>query len=304
MDFKIPEGLPGMNIKKWLKDPSELGSCKLKTSKPTWKAEIELTRQAIQKINSLSPKPKFFMICGDMLDAYPFEKSSIPFYNGNDRVIRDLQYKDFVQVFKELDPEIKLVFACGNHDIGDIPTSQSVEQYRNQFGIDYFAFWVGGVKFVVLNSQYFYSSDALPEEHEKHLDFVNKIADPTAKYIVIFQHIPFFAKDPDEDDTFHSIRKERRLKLLELLWNAGVRYVFCGHHHKNGGGKYKDLEQVVTSAIGAPWGKDPSGFRLVQVGPLDITHKYIKLRETTDCLEFAKYEKSSAQTDNGNVIEK
>ncbi|CAL8124015.1 unnamed protein product [Orchesella dallaii] len=326
MDFKIPEGLPGMNIEKWLKDPSEriwsgpftfvqgadpqlgmIGSCKLKTCKPTWKAEIELTRQAIQKINTMSPKPKFFIVCGDMLDAYPFEKPFIPYYNGNDRIVRDLQYRDFVNVLQELDSEIKLVFACGNHDIGDIPTKQSIEIYRNQFGPDYFTFWVSGVKFVVLNSQYFYSPDAVPDETEKHLEFMNKIADPAAKFIVVFQHIPFFSKYPEEEDTFNSIPKERRLKLLEQLWNAGVRYMFCGHHHKNGGGTYKDLEQVVTSAMGAPWGEDPSGIRLVNVGPLDITHEYIKLRNTTDCQEFAKYEindQTEGQLDTDvNIIE-
>lgn len=134
----------------------------------------------------MNPKPKFFVICGDMLDALPFEKSLVKYYNNNDIVQRDRQYQDFVKVFKEMDPEIKLIFVCGNHDVGDVPTKETLEKYRNEFGPDYFTFWVGGVKFVVLNSQYFFSPEAVPEETEKHLRFMEeKIADPKAKHIGI-----------------------------------------------------------------------------------------------------------------------
>jgi hypothetical protein len=88
-----------------------------------------------------------------------------------------------VKVFKEIDPAVKLVCVCGNHDIGDIPTSQSLNVYRNQFGSDVFSFWVGGVKFVVLNSQYFEAPTALPEETSKQLAFMDTIGDPSAQHI-------------------------------------------------------------------------------------------------------------------------
>ncbi len=38
---------------------------------PDTKFEIELTRKAIQLANSLEPKPKFFVVCGDLVDAWP-----------------------------------------------------------------------------------------------------------------------------------------------------------------------------------------------------------------------------------------
>jgi hypothetical protein len=61
---------------------------------------------------------------------------------------------------------------------------------------------------------------------------------------------------------------------------TGVKYIFCGHYHRNAGGFYKDLELIVTSAIGASLGKDPSGFRIVNVMEDKISHKYIPFRNS------------------------
>lgn len=57
----------------------------------------------------------------------------------------------------------------------------------------------------------------------------------------------------------------------------GVRVIFCGHYHRNAGGFYKDMELVVTSAIGAQIGSDPHGIRVVKVTEHAVTHKYYGL---------------------------
>ena len=56
----------------------------------------------------MNPKPKFFVICGDLVDAMPSEVE-----------LRKKQVYDLKFVLRELDPEIKLVCVCGNHDVGD-----------------------------------------------------------------------------------------------------------------------------------------------------------------------------------------
>ena len=38
---------------------------------PGWQKEIVLTKLAVKKINAMKPKPKFFVICGDLCHAYP-----------------------------------------------------------------------------------------------------------------------------------------------------------------------------------------------------------------------------------------
>jgi len=39
---------------------------------------------------------------------------------------------------------------CGNHDIGDSPTQESLQKYRSNFGEDFYSFWVGGKLFSCL----------------------------------------------------------------------------------------------------------------------------------------------------------
>lgn len=36
-----------------------------------WGQEIRLTEQAVEAINKLNPKPKFFVLCGDLVHAMP-----------------------------------------------------------------------------------------------------------------------------------------------------------------------------------------------------------------------------------------
>jgi len=107
-------------------------------------------------------------------------------------------------------------------------------------------------------------------------------------FAVLFMHIPFFVEGPEEEDFYFNVPKERRLRLLEKLYASGVRYIFCGHYHRNAGGHYKKLELVVTSAIGAPLGENPSGYRIVNVGEDKILHEYITVRDSTDFSTFDK----------------
>lgn len=60
-----------------------------------------------------------------------------------------------------------------------------------------------------------------------------------------------------------------------MLIHAGARYIFCGHYHGNCGGFYKDMEQIVTTAVGAPLRNDPSGFRVVNVFEDRISHEFV-----------------------------
>lgn len=54
-----------------------------KKKDPKWDKEIILTTEAIRKINCLNPKPRFFVICGDMLDAFPYRGEYTEYCNHN-----------------------------------------------------------------------------------------------------------------------------------------------------------------------------------------------------------------------------
>ncbi|XP_035210053.1 serine/threonine-protein phosphatase CPPED1-like, partial [Stegodyphus dumicola] len=183
--------------------------------KPAWNKEIELAKRAIKAVNAMSPRPRFFIICGDLVDAMP----GTEYCNAQD--------KDFIHIFKKLHPDIPLVCVCGNHDIDNVPTSATVQNYRDRFGDDYFTFYCDGVMFIVLNSQFF-----------------------------------------------------------ECPYLVNVKAIFCSHYHRNAGGFYKDMEVVVTSAIGCQLGFDESGFRIVKLGENSIDHKYYVFEDVPKIITF------------------
>lgn len=210
----------------------------LKKTEPKWDEEIRLSELAIEAINRMTPRPKFLAICGDLIDARP----------GTDNQLK--QVVDFKRVFSKLDPNIPLICVCGNHDIGEQPTTGTVRQYRKTFGDDYFHFVTNGVLFIVINSQ-FYKHRAnvvdYAEEQDKWIEqMISKAKD--YKYAFVFQHIPWFLQQPDEDDDWANVHKENgRLEWLERFRKAGVNKIMCGHYHRNAGGWYHNLEVVVTS---------------------------------------------------------
>ncbi|XP_031568956.1 serine/threonine-protein phosphatase CPPED1-like [Actinia tenebrosa] len=245
----------------------------------SWQKEVELTKKAIIAANILTPKPRFFIVCGDLVNAFPWHK-----YN-------DPQVEDFKKVFEELDPSIPLVCVCGNHDVGDTPTQQSVHKYRSNFGDDYFTFWVGGVFFIVINSQYFKDGSQVSDIQQKQeqwfdeqLELAKKL--PT-KHTVIFQHIPWFLYNIDEPDQYFNIDLQIRKQMIKKIRDAGIRYVFAGHYHRNAGGFDGDLEMVVTSAIGLQIKNDKdSGLRIVRVLEDKICHEYYELDKIPATVEL------------------
>lgn len=72
------------------------------------------------------------------------------------------QIRDFKRIYGQLHPDIRPVCVCGNHDVGDVPTGAAIEAYRQDFGDEYFSFWVQGCKFLVINSQLYHDSSLVP----------------------------------------------------------------------------------------------------------------------------------------------
>ncbi|XP_068162356.1 serine/threonine-protein phosphatase CPPED1 [Antennarius striatus] len=241
-----------------------------------WSEEVELTKQAVEAVNQLRPRPRFMVLCGDLVHAMP----DMPF--------REAQERDLKVALKETDPSIPLVFVSGNHDLGNTPTPRTVEQYCSAWGNDYFSFWVGGVFCLVLNSQLFYDSSACPQLKEaqdkwleEQLSRATSSKEPKPKHILVFQHIPLYLKNPDEEDDYFNMQKAVRLNLLDRFKKAGVKAVFSGHYHRNAGGCHGGLDMVVSSAIGCQLGEDPHGVRVVIVTADDVVHRYHSLEQLT-----------------------
>ena len=242
-----------------------------------WEEEIVLIEKMIQTVNQMTPKPKFLIVCGDMVNAFPGDEH------------REAQYNDHKRLFDKLDKDIPLVCVCGNHDVGDTPTPDTIAKYRKDFGPDYFTFVVNDVLMIVINSQYYADRSQVPELAREHDQWLEETLASVKKHkhAIIFQHIPWFISDPEGERTvivmdngyhvYFDMEIEMRRRMLNKLYDAGIRSVFCGHYHRNAGGHFKDMQQVVTSAVGAQLGTDKSGFRIVTVTEGSIQHKYYDL---------------------------
>jgi len=207
-------------------------------------------------------KPAFVAITGDLIND-----------SGDAR-----QAAEYKRIAAKLDPKIRLFSLPGNHDVGNEPTPDSLAQYRERFGPDYYTFRAGDIAGFVLNSNLEKGAEKVPEEAARMEAWLSaelaKAKQEGVKHLIVFQHIPFFLKDPGEADQYFNIPREVRLRYLKLLHEYGVKQVFAGHYHRNEEGRDGELDMVTSGPVGKPLEGAKSGIRIVTVSPAGVTHKY------------------------------
>lgn len=225
---------------------------------------------AIATANRL--KPAFVVITGDLINK-----------SGD-----AAQTAEYHRIASKLDRSIKLYSVPGNHDVGNEPTAETLASYREHFGPDYYTFRSGEIAAIVLNSNLEKAPEKVPAEAAKmEAWFAAELAKASksgAKYVVVFQHIPFFLSTPDEDDQYFNIPKVARARYLKLMHQYGVRWVFAGHLHHNSEGRDGDLDMVSTGPVGMPLDGAKSGMRIATAGPNGITQKFYDFGELPDQL--------------------
>uniref|UniRef100_A0A8C6S8U8 Calcineurin-like phosphoesterase domain containing 1 n=1 Tax=Neogobius melanostomus TaxID=47308 RepID=A0A8C6S8U8_9GOBI len=211
-------------------------------------------QRAVEAVNRLQPRPRFMVLCGDLVHAMP----GSPFREEQERALKT--------ALKGTDSSIPLVFVSGNHDLDD-----------------YFSFWVGGVLCLVLNSQLFFDASACPQLKEAQETWLeeqlSRATEQKPKHVLVFQHIPLYLKTPNEDDNYFNLQGAVRQQLMDRFKRAGVKAVFSGHYHRNAGGCHDGLDMVVSSAIGCQLGEDAHGLRVVAVTERGIVHRYFSLEQ-------------------------
>ena len=266
-----------------------------------WDRELSLVDRAITTINCLHNKPKFVVICGDMVDAEP----------GNPD--RTNQISDLKSALVKISPDIPIFVVPGNHDLGNSPSSADIYDYKTHWGDDYFTFCCGNVKNIVVNSQLYFDSSQCQEEALVQDIWLNselsvQKTQDVQKIIVFqviflfgiviiftssaFQHIPPFKKSYDEKDGYFNLPKSIRGDLLHRYYKAGVRHIFSGHLHFNSYCQWRPqscdqnespLEIISSTAVGLQLGQDKSGLRIVRVSGTSLTHKYFSFDEIDRC---------------------
>jgi hypothetical protein len=226
---------------------------------------------AIATANRL--KPAFVVITGDLTNK------------AGDAA----QIAEFQRIAAKLDPKIRLFRVAGNHDVGNEATTESLARYREAYGPDYYSFRIGDIAGFVLNSNLEKATAKVPEEAAKMESWfraeLSKAKRDGAKQLIVFQHIPFFMKDPDEAEVYDNVTLDARKRYLKLLHEYGVQQVFTGHYHHEAEARDGDLEIHITGPVGMPLKDGKSGMRIGKVAEGKITQKYYDFGDLPQTIE-------------------
>jgi 3',5'-cyclic AMP phosphodiesterase CpdA len=210
------------------------------------------------------------------------------------------QIEEYLRITHQLDPDIPLYAVAGNHDVGNVPTPESLAAYRKVFGKDYYSFRSGAMEGIVLNSSIIQHPEKVREEETQQRKWLErelkKAVAEHIRWVVVFQHIPWFLHNGDESDQYFNIPHEARNRYLKILKESGVQYDFAGHLHQNSLGKDGAFEMVTTGPIGKPLGDAVSGIRIVSVSERGLCHRYYGLGNLPSQIEVKAFAVCSRDT--------
>src|SRR5436190_10331184 len=245
---------------------------------------------AVATVNRL--RPAFVVITGDLVNKWGDAG----------------QIAEFKRIAAKVDRSIPVYNAPGNHDVANLPTPALLDSYRQNFGPAHYTFHHKNFTGIVLNSTIIHTPEqvrpALAEQEQWLRDELAKAKAANPKHIVVFQHHPWFIKTPDESDQYFNIPIERRTTYLRMFHEAGVKYLFSGHYHRNAEGRDAEIEAITTGAVGKPLGGSKSGLRVVIVRDDRIEHQYYEFGDLPVKIEFEPKPAAAKKAKAGNAAPK
>jgi 3',5'-cyclic AMP phosphodiesterase CpdA len=143
----------------------------------------------------------------------------------------------------------------GNHDIGESPIALRLQQpvnaermarWRRHYGASRWCHDVGAWRLVGIDTALLGSGEA--EEHQQALFLERSLAERAGRPVILFQHLPPFEDDPDDQAfTAMAVPAGPRKWLLETCVRNGVAVIACGHLHV-----YRRMEYRGTEIVWAP----------------------------------------------------
>lgn len=153
-------------------------------------AEETRLKTLIASVNKL--RPKFLVMIGNLTHASP-----------SDGPLFDTQVESVRKTMARLSDTIPAIYVPGSHDVGSVPTVASLHAYRERFGADYFGFWFGGMRGVVINSSLMISPQGAPDEAARQELWLTEEVEQCklcSNCIVVFSYHPWFVSDIDDPD--------------------------------------------------------------------------------------------------------
>lgn len=224
-----------------------------------YEEDLARFKAAVRQVNDLAPD--FVVICGDLVHT-PNEQS----------------FADFNAARGKL--RVPSYCAAGNHDIGNVPTDESLHRYREGVGKDYFEFGHRGVRFVIVNTQLL-KTNVVGETDKQGawLDAVLERAKRRARPMIVVQHYPPFVKVPDEPEAYFNLPLSWRKRMMPEFEEAGVVAIQAGHTHTATTNLAGTIEVVTGETTSKSFDQRPHGFRLWHANAKgNFWHEFVPLR--------------------------
>jgi 3',5'-cyclic AMP phosphodiesterase CpdA len=242
------------------------------TNNADFRQDAENFEFAVAAVNRL--RPAFVVITGDLVHK-PGDAGQIAEYR---------------RIVAQIDPSIPVHNIAGNHDVQNEPTPASLAAYTKIFGPDRYVFEHQGLVGVVLNSSIIHSPGKSVEQLQEQERWLRgelaRAKAGGARHIVVFQHHPWFLAGATEADQYFNIPFVRRAPYLALFREFGVRYLFCGHYHRNAEATDGNQQVITSGPVGKPLGDAKSGLRIAIVRDDRIDHRYYEFGELPTRVEL------------------
>lgn len=152
-------------------------------------SEFENLKQAVLLINRI--RPRFVVVSGNWTRAMPTEAA------------HEVQVECYRKNIARISESIPVMHLPGTNDVGNDLTTEGLDAYRDKFGADYYGFWYGGVRCLVLNSTLLIGKALASEVALQNEWFAEEIeqAKLCATHVIIFTFHPWFLSSIDEEDS-------------------------------------------------------------------------------------------------------
>ncbi|MBM4152648.1 MAG: twin-arginine translocation signal domain-containing protein [Kiritimatiellaceae bacterium] len=222
-----------------------------------YEQDLQSFEKAVRQINLLNPA--FVVICGDLVQ------------HANEQ-----SFADFNRIKAEL--QVPCYCVAGNHDVGNVPTAESLENYRQKIGADTYSFEHGPFTFVGVNTQFWTLESEESDRQAAWLEQTLATAAEKKSPVIVIGHYPLFLKTADEADQYFNIPFVQRQKILALFEKYGVVAMLGGHTHKLIMNEYKGIQLVNGETTSKNFDDRPFGYRVWTVtDSRPIQHEFIPL---------------------------
>lgn len=204
-------------------------------------------RKMVEKTNEL--RPDLAVVSGDMCHH-----------------AADLE-RDWPSLLRRFD--VPVVFAPGNHDLGNAVTEENLTRFRKIFGRDRDAFEIKGWFVIVGNSQFWRPTElkAEQEEYERWVSARLEEASDFGGHVIGVTHIPPFDQSVDEVDSYNNYPQSGRAERLARYREAGLGLYLAGHTHRYGNRTAGGLTILNAETTSRNFDQRPFGGRLLTLDP-------------------------------------